>query len=201
MHKCAAQGKVKKLFWFWFSRLYAQFSNHHHMAWGQRRSQSRVAIKTFDKCLEVCPIARKERASFHWYKIRQSKYFRLEAKNRIIKFWRGTKHPIWSTFRTATVFIKLKWVYCKLIHKRLLLVAVFRKNLSTGGREQTATLFYSCPSNWSEALQPAVSTTLWSIINVVSSMLHALTFNAVNFDNIIWRDLSSIREQMHKKLT
>ena len=87
MHESAAQGKansvqIQSCFDFDFL-VYTLSSQTITMALGQRKGQSRVAIKTFDKCLEGCPIARKERASFHWYKIRQNKYLRLV--NRIIK--------------------------------------------------------------------------------------------------------------------
>lgn len=69
MQESAAQGKansvkIQSCFDFDFL-VYTLSSQTITMALGQRKGQSRVAIKTFDKCLESCPIARKERASFH----------------------------------------------------------------------------------------------------------------------------------------
>ena len=69
MHESAAQGKansvtIQPCFDFDFL-LYTLGSQTITMALGQCKGQSRVAIKTFDKCLEGCPIARKERESFH----------------------------------------------------------------------------------------------------------------------------------------
>ena len=65
MQESETHVKVYTIFYFHIL-VYAQTSHTIAMALRQcLKGQPRVEIKTFEKCLEGCPIVRRESASFH----------------------------------------------------------------------------------------------------------------------------------------